>query len=161
MRLSPETLDRLSADATPFTYDRDAQRTGIVHFGIGAFHRAHQAWYTDLAMSGGERDWAIAGVSLRSAGVAEQLNPQDGLYTLTERSGSGDATRLVGAVREVLVGARDRAAIVGRIAALECRIVTFTVTEKGYARGPGGSLDFTLAEASFYPLLAEAPYRFD
>ena len=52
MRLSPETLDRLSADATPFTYDRDAQRTGIVHFGIGAFHRAHQAWYTDLAMNG-------------------------------------------------------------------------------------------------------------
>jgi fructuronate reductase len=156
VRLSDANLDRLPPDIARFGYDRAVQRTGIVHFGIGAFHRAHQAWYTDLAMDGGERDWMIAGVSLRSAGVAEQLNPQGGLYTLTERSGAGDTTRLVGAVGEVLVGARDRAAIVGRIAALECRIVTFTVTEKGYARGATGSLDFTLAEASFYPLLAEA-----
>jgi fructuronate reductase len=156
VRLSEETLGGLPADVTRFSYDRAAQHTGIVHFGIGAFHRAHQAWYTDLAMDAGERDWMIAGVSLRSDTVARQLNPQDGLYTLTERGEDGAATRLIGSVREVLVGASDRARIVERIAALECRIVSFTVTEKGYARSAGGGLDFELAEASFYPLLAEA-----
>ena len=154
MRLAPETLARLPSDIARFDYDRTAQSIGVVHFGLGAFHRAHQAWYTDLAMSGGERDWMIAGVSLRSGGVAEQLVPQECLYSLTERGAAGERTRIVGAVREALVGARDRTAVVGRIAAAECRIVGFTVTEKGYARAPDGTLDFTLAEASFYPLLA-------
>src|SRR5690348_1385734 len=111
MRLSPATLDRLPPEATRFDYDRDAQSIGIVHFGLGAFHRAHQAWYTDLAMSGGERGWGIAGVSLRSDAVARQLAPQDRLYSVTERGGEGDTTRIVGALREALVGERDRAAI--------------------------------------------------
>jgi len=156
VRLAPATLDRLPPDVIRFDYDRDAQAAGIVHFGLGAFHRAHQAWYTDLAMSAGERDWAIAGVSLRSATVAEQLTPQRGLYTLTERGGGAQSTRVIGAVREALVGDRDRAAVVGRIAARECEVVSFTVTEKGYARAADGSLDVALAETSFYPLLAEA-----
>ena len=96
MRLSGRrTLARsLPADVERSAYDRAAQAVGIVHFGIGAFHRAHQAWYTDRAMDGGDRDWAIIGVSLRSAEVAEQMNPQDGLYTVTERSASGAMTRV-------------------------------------------------------------------
>jgi fructuronate reductase len=155
VRLAGETLDRLPPEVVRPQYDCEQQGVGIVHFGIGAFHRAHQAWYTDLAMSGGERGWMISGVSLRSAGVAAQLNPQDGLYTLTERDSDGAATRLIGAVREVLVGAADSARIVGRIAAPECHIVSFTVTEKGYCRAASGDLDFVLAEASFYPRLAE------
>ena len=155
MRLSEAAIDRLPPAVTRFSYDRAAQRTGIVHFGIGAFHRAHQAWYTDLAMDAGEQGWMIAGVSLRSDTVARQLNPQDGLYTLTERSGAGARTRLIGSVREVLLGGPGRAHIEARIAALECRIVSFTVTEKGYCRAANGDLDFELAEASFYPLLAE------
>ena len=155
MRLAPETLGRLPPDVARPQYDPSAQRVGIVHFGIGAFHRAHQAWYTDMAMSGGETGWAISGVSLRSGTVAAQLNPQDGLYTLTERGGDGDGTGLIGSVREVLVGASDRARIVERIAARECRLVSFTVTEKGYCRAATGDLDFALAEASFYPLLTE------
>ena len=93
MRLSAATIDRLPEGVARFAYDRAAQAIGIVHFGIGAFHRAHQAWYTDLCMDAGERDWAISGVSLRSATVAEQLNPQDSLYTLTERSGGEAAMR--------------------------------------------------------------------
>jgi len=153
LRLSEATLDRLPPHVAQFAYDRAAQAIGIVHFGIGAFHRAHQAWYTDLAMSADERDWAIAGVSLRSATVAEQLAPQDGLYTLTERGAGASATRAIGSVREVLVGGTEAAAIVARIAAPSCRMASFTVTEKGYARAPDGALDPTLAEASFYPLL--------
>ena len=102
MRLSEATLPRVPASIARFGYDRAAQATGIVHFGIGAFHRAHQAWYTDLAMAGGDRDWMIAGVSLRSGDVATQMNPQDGLYTLCERSAGGIRPRIVGSVREVL-----------------------------------------------------------
>lgn len=159
MRLSSSTLHRLPPHVAGFSYDRTAQATGIVHFGIGAFHRAHEAWYTDRAMDSGERDWAIAGVSLRSSTVADQLNPQDGLYTLTERSGGESATRLIGSVREVLVAGRNRETIVARIAAPECAIVSFAVTEKGYCRGLGDSLDPSLAEGGFYPLLAEALAR--
>jgi fructuronate reductase len=158
VRLSDSALGRRKPDIARFTYDRAAQAVGIVHFGIGAFHRAHQAWYTDRAMDAGEPDWAISGVSLRSAAVAEQLAPQDGLYTLTERA-EESCTRVIGAVREVLVAGRDREAVIARIAAPECRIVSFTVTEKGYARAADGSLDLELAEASFYPLLSEALAR--
>ena len=75
MRLAEATLDRLPAEVARFSYDRAAQRIGIVHFGIGAFHRAHQAWYTDLALDAGERDWGICGVSLRSNAVADQPAP--------------------------------------------------------------------------------------
>lgn len=159
MRLSAETANRLPVEVARYGYDREAQRIGIVHFGIGAFHRAHQAWYTDLAMEGGDRDWAICGVSLRGEGVARQLGPQDGLYTLTERSGEEAATRLIGAVREVLFAPAEREAVIGRIASPDCRIVSFTVTEKGYARGEGGALDLAQAEASFYPYLSQALER--
>ena len=158
MRLS-NTVEHFAAPIERFIYNRSTQKTGIVHFGIGAFHRAHQAWYTDLAMDSGDRDWAICGVSLRSSTVADQLNPQDGLYTLTERSEGGSATRLIGSVHEVLLGSRDREAIVARIAAPECAIVSFAVTEKGYCRGVGDSLDPSLAEDSFYPHLADALER--
>lgn len=156
-RLSAETLPTAASAAERFGYDRDAQAVGIVHFGIGAFHRAHQAWYTDRAMDLGDRDWAITGVSLRSASVADQLNPQDGLYTVVERSADGDRARIVGAVREVIVASRDPAALAARLAAPETRIVSFTVTEKGYCRAPDGSLDLGLAgPGSIYPFLAEA-----
>lgn len=137
-------------------YDRDAQGVGIVHFGIGAFHRAHQAWYTDAAMSAGDRGWMITGVSLRSAAVAAQLNPQDGLYSLTERSAAGNQTRLIGAVRNVLVASNAPAAVVSALAAPGTRIASFTVTEKGYCRAADGSLDFAQAgPGSIYRFLAE------
>ncbi|MFN9634459.1 MAG: mannitol dehydrogenase family protein [Erythrobacteraceae bacterium] len=157
MRLSAATAAHLHLHLPPsaarYGYNREAQRVGIVHFGIGAFHRAHQAWYTDLAMSAGERDWAICGVSLRSRDVAGQLVPQDGLYTLVESSGAVRAVRLIGAVREVLHAGEDGAAIIARLADPACHIVSFTVTEKGYARAPDGTLDPALAASSFYPLL--------
>jgi fructuronate reductase len=162
VRLAEGSLDRIASGVERFAYDRAAQAIGIVHLGIGAFHRAHQAWYTDRAMDEaadgeGARDWAIAGVSLRSASVAKQLNPQDGLYTVAERSAGATRLRVVGAVREVVVAAGDggeRAAAL--IAAPSTRIVSFTVTEKGYARRADGGLDRAVAEGegSMYPLLA-------
>lgn len=147
MRLCAANLGQLPAGVARPGYDRDGQQVGIVHFGIGAFHRAHQAWYTDRAMSAGDRDWAITGVSLRSADVAEQLNPQDGYYTVTERDGSGHRTGLVGAVKNVLVGTTQREAVIAALAAPATRIASFTVTEKGYCRASDGSLDFEAAGA--------------
>ncbi|MGN3975004.1 mannitol dehydrogenase family protein [Tsuneonella sp. SYSU-LHT278] len=154
MRLNSETAAGLSAEIARGNYDRDGQAIGIVHFGIGAFHRAHQACYTDLALSAGERDWLICGVSLRSTAVADQLNPQEGLFTLTERCGDSASIRLVGSVREVLFAPQQSDRVVARIADPACRIVSFTVTEKGYARGEGDRLDPSRASESFYPLLA-------
>lgn len=157
MRLSHATLGHLpGAVARPGLFP---EASGIVHFGIGAFHRAHQAWYTNACIEAGERGWGICGVSLRSDSVARQLRPQDGLYTLTARTGDGVQTRVIGAVREVLVAGLDREAIIARLAAPECRIATFTITEKGYCRAPDGTLDRAQGAAGFYPLLEEALHR--
>ncbi|MEE3155887.1 MAG: mannitol dehydrogenase family protein, partial [Pseudomonadota bacterium] len=123
MRLAPDTLHHLPPQVERFGYDRDAQALGIVHFGIGAFHRAHQAWYSDRAMAAGDEGWAISGVSLRSPDVAAQLNPQGGLYTLTERSGNAANSRVIGAIREVLFAPEQHEAVVARIADPACHIV--------------------------------------
>lgn len=156
MRLSAATMHRLAPDVLRYGYDRAAQAVGIVHFGIGAFHRAHQAWYTDLAMDAGDRDWAITGVSLRSADVAAQLNSQDGLYTLTERSAASTQVRLIGAVRNVLVAGDAPQAVVAALAAPGTHIASLTITEKGYCRAADGSLDLAQAGSqSVYRFLAE------
>ncbi|MDK2760173.1 MAG: mannitol dehydrogenase family protein [Sphingopyxis sp.] len=131
----------LPAPVTAPGYDRAAQAAGIVHIGIGAFHRAHQAVYTDDAMGAGDRDWGIVGVSLRSGDVAAQLNPQDGLYTVSARSAAKAELRVIGAVQKVLVAADEPQAVIAAIAAPTTHIVSFTVTEKGYLRGIDGLLD--------------------
>ncbi|WP_241657503.1 mannitol dehydrogenase family protein [Aurantiacibacter suaedae] len=155
MRLSAENAGQLPGDVSRPGYDR-GQPVGIVHFGIGAFHRAHQAAFTDACMEGGEPGWMIAGVSMRSAAVAEQLNPQDGLYTLTVRSAGESRTRLVGSVAQVLVAGSDREEIVACLASPDCHVASFTVTEKGYCRKPDGSLDLAKAKDGFYPILSDA-----
>ena len=146
MRLSAHTPLPVSVQVPD--YDRADHKAGIVHIGIGAFHRAHQALYTDAAMGAGDRDWGIIGVSLLSGDVAAQLNPQDGLYTVSRRSAAGTALRLIGAVQKVIVAAADPQAVVDAIAAPTTHIVSLTVTEKGYLRGPGGSLDLDAARGS-------------
>ncbi len=156
LRLARDTLVMFPPDdAERFAYDREAQATGIVHFGIGAFHRAHQAWYTDRTMDRGDRDWMITGVSLRSGEVAHQMNPQGGLYSVTERSAEGSTTRLIGAVREVLVAPHEPEAVIALLAAPATKIASFTITEKGYCRAASGALDLALAgDESVYHYLA-------
>ncbi len=155
MRPNAATVAGLPAAVARPAYDRAAQKAGIVHFGIGAFHRAHQAWYTDLAMSAGDTNWMITGVSLRSAEVAEQMNPQQGLYTVTERGSEGSVTRLIGAVRNVLVAPHEAEEVIALLAAPDTHVASFTITEKGYCRAADGSLDPALAnETSVYHYLA-------
>ena len=156
MRLNSTALAGPIPDARRFDYDRVAQKTGIVHFGIGAFHRAHQAWYTDLAMSAGDSDWMITGVSLRSAQVAAQMNPQDGLFTVTQNGTDGQSTRIVGSVCQVLVASTAGDSVIAALAAPATRIASLTITEKGYCRAPDGGLDPALAGRDcIYRYLAE------
>ncbi len=152
VRLTAQTTLPASVEAPG--YRPRAQAAGIVHIGIGAFHRAHQAVYTDDAMGTGDRDWGIIGVSLRSGDVAAQLRPQDGLYTVSTRGVVGSELRLVGAVQTVLVATDDPQAVIDAIAAPTTHIVSFTVTEKGYLRRADGSLDLAAAVG------ASSLYRF-
>jgi fructuronate reductase len=141
-RLSEAALQHLPADVVRPAYDRTAVKTGVVHLGIGAFHRAHQAMVFDDALAAGDLRWGVLGASLRSPGVRDQLNPQDGLYTLVVRDGAEETLRIVGAGRGVLVGPEDPAALVAAMADKDVHIVTLTVTEKGYRLDPatGGLL---------------------
>jgi fructuronate reductase len=151
VRLKTETIASLPDTVAQPRYDHSAQKAGCVHFGIGAFHRAHQAVYNDDAMNEGERDWGIIGVSLRSPDVAEQMNPQDGLYTLAVRTGEATNYRLIGSVQKVLVASQDPESVIEAIASPDTHILTFTITEKGYCRASDGSLDPALAhEGSVY-----------
>ena len=142
MRLSPASLSALPSTVLRPRYDRTAVRAGIVHLGIGAFTRAHQAVYLDDVLARGELGWGIAAASLRSAATRDALSPQDGLYTVAIRSGEGTALRVIGSVGEVLVAPGSPAALIARMADPAVRIVTLTVTEKGYCHDPAsGALD--------------------
>ena len=163
-RLSRATLDQLPRSVSRGEYALE-QRCGIVHLGLGAFHRAHQAVYTDDALRAGERDWGIIGVSLRSPAVRDSLMPQDGLYTVTESDNDGVRIRLIGALRQALVVPEDPQAVIQALAARDTRLITLTLTEKGYHRRADQSLDLTAtlvtqdlagATHTLYGLLARA-----
>ncbi|WP_162252157.1 mannitol dehydrogenase family protein [Caulobacter sp. Root487D2Y] len=120
-------------------YDRDKVTVGVVHFGPGAFHRAHQAFYFDQLLATDPR-WGICAVSLKSPGVRDALQPQDGLYTLAQLDAE-TTFRVVGSILEVLVAPEDPPSVFARLAAPATRMVTLTVTEKGYCLTGDGKLD--------------------
>jgi fructuronate reductase len=146
--LSDATVGTLASHIARPCYDRSAQKEGIVHFGIGAFHRAHQATYTEDAMAAGDRNWAITGVSLRSADVREQMHPQNGLYSVTERSPARTSIRVIGSVKRVLVASESAGAVIAALAAPHTHIVTFTITEKGYHGRADGTIDLHAANVA-------------
>jgi len=135
-RLSPAALDALPPDVIRPAYDRAAAGIGVVHLGIGAFHRAHQAVYFDRVLAAQGGDWAICGVSLRRPDVADDMNPQDGLYTVLSRDAAEDRFDVIGSVRQVLFAPDDPARILDIMADPATRIVSLTVTEKGYCHDP-------------------------
>ncbi|MCU6482009.1 mannitol dehydrogenase family protein [Arthrobacter sp. A2-55] len=128
-----EPLNRSTAQAAP------AAPVRIVHLGLGAFHRAHQAWYTQHASDGAE--WGIAAFTGRRPDAATALAGQDGLYTLIERGEGGDRFELMSAIVEAHDGA-DVAALARLVAAPATAIVTLTITEAAYHLGADGTLDF-------------------
>ncbi|MFS8035385.1 mannitol dehydrogenase family protein [Xanthobacter sp. AM11] len=141
-RLSLSALAGLPAAVRRPAYDVAAAQVGVVHLGVGAFHRAHQAVYLDDILGRGHAGWAVAGASLRSPATSDALDPQDGLYTLAVRSGAGEELRVIGALRRRLVAPREPEALLATMADPRVRIVTLTVTEKGYCHDPAtGTLD--------------------
>lgn len=126
------------------TYDRDNISSGAIHFGPGAFHRAHQASYIDDALAEDPR-WGIVEVSLHSTAVRDALAPQDRLYTLAVLDET-PATRVIGAIKEILVAPEAPGAVLLRLADPQVALVTSTVTEKGYCLAPDGGLDFAHPE---------------
>jgi len=140
--LSLATLRDVPASVPRPAYDVARVGVGIVHLGLGAFHRAHQAIYTDSILARDPR-WGICGVSLRTPHATAALAAQDGLYAALEKSETGSRVRVIGAVREALFLGAARARVVARIADRATRIVTLTVTEKGYCHDPAsGRLNF-------------------
>lgn len=137
MRLNQQSLRSLPANIQRPAYDPSVVGIGIVHLGIGAFHRAHQAVYTDAAIAHAGGNWGICGVSLKSPTVRDQLAAQDGLYAVRSVSPMGDAWRVVGSVREVLFAPEQMTDVIARIARAETKIVSLTVTEKGYCANIG------------------------
>jgi fructuronate reductase len=142
-RLSAQTLASVASGIVRPAYRREGLGIGIVHLGIGAFHRAQQAVYTDDALAQELGDWGICGVSLRSPDVRDRLVLQDGLYTSIEKSPQGVRRRVIGSVGEVLFLGDERARVRERLEAPATQIVSLTVTEKGYCHDPAtGRLNF-------------------
>lgn len=136
-RLSTSTLGQVSAGTATPEYDRTGLVPGIVHFGIGGFHRAHQAMILDgLLAQGKARDWAIMGVGVRNedARMRQVLAEQDGLYTLVERHPDGTRqARVIGSILGMLTLVDDGVeAVLELLTTPTTRIVSLTVTEGGY-----------------------------
>ena len=134
-RLSEATLADLPAAVARPRYDRHEVTTGIVHLGVGAFHRAHQAVYVDDILAQDPR-WGIVAASLRSPDTYDALEPQNGLYTLSVRSGEGEQLRVIGSIQRVIVAPQAVEDLLRVMADPRTRIVSLTVTEKGYCHDP-------------------------
>ncbi|PBB81833.1 mannitol dehydrogenase [Mesorhizobium sp. WSM3879] len=142
-RLSNASIAQLPGAIAIPRYDRGAVTPGIVHLGLGAFHRAHQAAYVDAVLADGDTGWGIIGVSLRSPDTRDALSPQDGLYTLAVRESAGKQLQIIGSIVSLLVAPEDPDAVLTALTDPRTRIVTLTITEKAYLRAADGSLDET------------------
>ncbi len=137
MNVAPPALESLPA------LDRSLKQlpkppVRIVHLGLGAFHRSHQAWYTQHAPDASE--WGIAAFTGRRPDAAEVLSAQDCLYTLVERSAGGDSFEVIGSIVEAVDGA-NTARLCELVAAKETEVVTLTITEAAYGLAADGTFD--------------------
>ncbi|MBC8035740.1 MAG: mannitol dehydrogenase family protein, partial [Rhizobiales bacterium] len=139
-RLSDKILPSISTAMVP-AYDRSRVSPGIVHLGIGAFHRAHQAVYVDDCLAAGDTSWGIIGASLRSPSTRDALKPQNGLYTLAVRGRDGEQLRVIGSILDFKVAPEAPQDLLATLCSPLIRIVTLTVSEKAYLRNATGNLD--------------------
>lgn len=133
--LGRAALARLPAACRPLV-DPDQLRPGIVHLGLGAFHRAHQAVYTEEAVAATAGDWGIVAVAPRRRGIVDTLTEQDCLFSVTSVDGTARDTRVIGSLVGVRHAPSDPAGVVALLADPATRVVTLTVTEKAYLLDP-------------------------
>lgn len=139
MSLSALSLPSLPATVQTPGYDRTQHAPGVVHLGLGAFHRAHQAMVFEQLLAGGDMRWGIHGVGMTRPDLVQQLQAQDGLYAVRVADAQGQRWHVPGALWRSSVATTEREAVVQAIAAPSTRWVTLTVTEKGY-KAPLGQL---------------------
>lgn len=145
-RLNQKNLGQLPQAVQRPLYDRTKLECSIVHLGIGSFHRAHEAVYTEAVLAAGDLAWGITGAGVVSHAMKDALAPQDGLYTLVQMGKDSCRFSVIGSIVEVLGGPEDAGELLARMSDRRTRIVSLTVTEKGYF------LDLTTGE-----LLLQAP----
>ncbi|HEY0282714.1 MAG TPA: hypothetical protein VGC27_08830, partial [Rhizomicrobium sp.] len=138
-QLATKTLSAIKAGVVTPAYDRRATDLGIVHFGPGAFHHGHQSWYVDALLARDPR-WAIADVELREGVLADAMAAQDCLYTVAQLDEQLQF-QVIGSTKEYIVASKDPEAAFSRLVTPSVRLVTMTVSEKGYCLDGSGALD--------------------
>ncbi len=133
-KLSHSTLHNLPADVQVPVYDRAKIVPRMVHVGVGGFHRAHQAVYTDDLLGAGNSNWGYCGIGLlpHDARIRDAMRAQDCLYTVVERDLAGDHARVIGAIADFRFAPEDPQGVLERMADPDCRILSLTITEGGY-----------------------------
>ncbi|TGV55471.1 mannitol dehydrogenase family protein [bacterium M00.F.Ca.ET.141.01.1.1] len=140
--LGPGLLERLPAAVQKPTYDRASLSPGMAHLGVGAFHRCHQAEYTDDLLSLKFDRWGIVGINIRPPALADTLGRQGGLYTRLIRENDHVEARIIGSIVKVVDSQDSAAPALAVLASPDIELVTMTVTEKGYCHIPStGALD--------------------
>ncbi|TPK71182.1 mannitol dehydrogenase family protein [Mesorhizobium sp. B2-4-15] len=140
--LRPELLERLPATVQKPAYDRETLAPGMAHLGVGAFHRCHQAEYTDDLLSRQFDRWGIVGINIRPPHLAETLGRQSGLYTRLIRENDHVEARVIGSIVKVVDSQDSAGPALDVLASPDIELVTMTVTEKGYCHVPStGELD--------------------
>ncbi|MFB9052643.1 mannitol dehydrogenase family protein [Formosa undariae] len=136
IKLNQKNLAEVAKNISCPTYDRSKVKAGIVHVGIGGFHRAHEAFYTDqLLHDSGNKDWGICGVALLDfdTKIYNTLKEQDGLYTLVIKELDGTLTRrVIGSIVECLYAPENPMQVIEKMASPDIKIITLTITEGGY-----------------------------
>lgn len=147
LALSKQTLADIQPQVPGPQYDRGALKCGILHMSVGGFHRSHQAVYVDDLLNKAPSDWMICGVGLLPSDDAnvKALQDQNTLYTVVERTAKGDSARIIGSMKEILHAPSNPQAVIDRMMDPAIRIVSLTITEKGYCYDSSGKLDFNNA----------------
>jgi fructuronate reductase len=135
-RLSSTSLAAIDRAVKRPLYDRAELQIGLVHLGVGAFHRAHQAVMTEAAIDAGDLHWGIVAASLRSPEMRDALIPQDGLYTVAVRGDGGERLQVIGALKDIIVAPEEPQRLIDVMSQSSVKVVTLTVTEKGYCHDP-------------------------
>jgi mannitol 2-dehydrogenase len=144
--LKENSIHSLRGDIRRPLYDRSRVEVGIVHIGVGGFHRAHQAWYTNALMNRGQaHEWAICGIGLREADrkMHSVLKSQDCLYSLVEKHSDGHVdVSIIGSIVDFILAVDDQRAAIKRMAHPDTKIVSLTITEGGYNFTHAGEFNF-------------------
>ena len=140
--LGPSLLGRLPKAVQQPAYDRSALKAGMAHIGVGAFHRCHQAEYTDDLLNQKFDRWGVVGINIRNPRLSETLGAQSGLYTRLIQQDASVEARVIGSIVSVVDSQASPAPALDVLASPDIEMVTLTVTEKGYCHKPSsGALD--------------------